>query len=34
MTAATVPSTRAMIWTLAGVTLKRLGRGIDRKSVV
>jgi len=28
MTAMTVPSTRAMIWTLAGVTLKRLGRGM------
>jgi len=28
MTAKAVPSTRAMIWTLAGVTLKRLGRGM------
>lgn len=27
MTDATVPGTRAMIWTLAGITLKRLGRG-------
>ena len=28
MTTNTVPGARAMIWTLAGVTLKRLGRGM------